>query len=246
MPTADGRAPSPLRTVAQAAALGVVYFGAVTLAGAISIPGVSIAPIRLPNAFAITALLLTPPSTWWIYLVAIVPRNIYGFTTWTIGARYLLANSTEILIAAWAVRRIAGPRPQLDRLRETLIFLAVAVVAAPMIGAAIGASAVHDFYPTIPTLVSWRVWFLGDAVGNVAVVPALLALAALCQVRWRDVHVSLNVWGILERLAVGAGIVAGSLPTLGAFGASGSTSATALSLLYVPFPLLVWSALRFG
>src|SRR5262245_23864173 len=156
MPTHDGHAPSPLRTVAQAATLGVVYFGAVSLATAISIPGVSIAPIRLPNAFAIFALLLTPPSTWWVYVLAIVPPNIFRFLDWTIAARYVLANSTEIVIAAAAVRRIAGPRPRLGRLRETLMFLAVAVVAAPMLGALIGAPAVHDIYPAIPTIVNWR------------------------------------------------------------------------------------------
>jgi signal transduction histidine kinase len=244
MPTSDGSAPSPLRTAAQAALLGVVYFGAVNLATAISIPNVSIAPIRLPNAFAITALLLTPPSTWWIYLLAIVPRNLWGFPDWTIGARYLLANSTEIVIAAAAVRRIAGSRPRLERLSETLIFVAAAVIVAPMLAGLIGASAVHDIYPTIPAVVSWRVWFLGDAVGNVAIVPALLALAGLRT--WRDTHVSVNVWRIAEGVAIGTGIIVGSLPTLGALGANGSGGATALSMLYVPFPLLVWSALRFG
>src|SRR5690349_14761720 len=108
MSTSDGSAPSPLRIAVQAATLGVVYFNAVNLATAISVPGVSIAPIRLPNAFAIAALLLTPPSTWWVYLLAIVPRNVYGFPDWTIGARYLAANSLEIVVAAAAVRRIAG------------------------------------------------------------------------------------------------------------------------------------------
>jgi integral membrane sensor domain MASE1 len=93
----------------------VVYFSAVNLATAISIPGVSIAPIRLPNAFAIVALLLSPPSTWWVYLLAIVPPNVFRFLDWTIAARYVLANSTEIVIAAAAVRRIAGPRPSRAR-----------------------------------------------------------------------------------------------------------------------------------
>ena len=49
-----------------------------------------------------------------------------------------------------------------------------------------------------------------------------------------------------EALALVVLIVAGSLPTLGILGAAGGSSANALSMLYVPFPLLVWAGLRFG
>jgi integral membrane sensor domain MASE1 len=89
-------APPLSRTIAQAMLLGLAYAGAVWIAGAISIPNVSIAPIRLPNAIAIAALLLTPPSTWWIYLLAIVPRNIVR------GPRSACCTSPPIRWRSWS------------------------------------------------------------------------------------------------------------------------------------------------
>src|SRR5215831_18399108 len=119
--------PSFARTVVRAALLGAAYWAAVVLAGAISIPNVSIAPIRLPNAIAIVALLLTPPSTWWVYLLAIVPRNT-SFTNAAAGffhdpsisLLYLTANSLEIVATALVMRRVGRGSPRLDGLADCL------------------------------------------------------------------------------------------------------------------------------
>jgi PAS domain S-box-containing protein len=241
MPVPDAEpAPSFVRTVAQAALLAVAYAAAVRIATAISIPNVSIAPIRLPNAIAITALLLTPPATWWVYLLAIAPPNV-TFASPTVGLLYLLANALEILITAAVMRRVARGRPQLDGLLNCVAFVVVGAILAPLLSGFIGAFAVARLYPTVPFATSWRVWSLGDAVGNVALVPALLALAAF-GARMRG---GVRPARAAEAGALVVGIVAGSLPTLEVF-AGTSSSAAMFSMLYVPFPLLVWAGLRFG
>jgi PAS domain S-box-containing protein len=233
--------PSPLATVVRATLLGVAYFAAVRVATAISIPGVSIAPIRLPNALAITALLFAPPSTWWVYLIAIAPRNVI-FSNPAVSVLYMFANSLEIVVAAAAIRAVTRTRPALDGLRECLVFVAIAVVVAPIVAGLIGAFAVMRLYPAVPFVDSWRVWALGDGVGNVALVPALLALAAL---PWRQMRPHLNV-RVLEAAAIAVGIVVSTVPTLGVFGVAPPGSTAELSLLYVPFPMLIWAGLRFG
>ena len=215
VPDADP-APSLSRTVGQAILLGVAYAAAVRMATAISIPNVTIAPIRLPNAFAITALLLTPPSTWWVYLLAIVPMHL-GLPNASAGAIYFVANSVESLIAADALRRVMHGRPRLDGLRACITFVIVAVIVAPMISGFIGAIAVQRIYPAVAFAHAWRLWSFGDAVGNVAVVPALLALEGLRR-RVRD---GIRPPRAAEAAALLVAIVAGSLPTLGIFGAEG-------------------------
>ena len=239
MPASDATpSPSLLRTVAQAALLGLAYAAAVWIAGAISIPNVSIAPIRLPNAIAIAALLLTPPSTWWLYLLAIVPPNLL-FGDPVVDLLYVAANSLEIVGSAAMLRVVSRGRPRLDELRNCLAFVMVGVILAPLVSGFIGAFAVHRIYPAVAFTSSWRVWWFGDAVGNVAVVPTLLALASFRSHLRNDVRPA----RIAEALALVILIVAGSLPTLGIFGVA---SGNALSMLYVPFPLLVWAGLRFG
>jgi PAS domain S-box-containing protein len=239
VPDADP-APSLSRTVGQAILLGVAYAAAVWIAGAISIPNVSIAPIRLPNAIAIAALLLSPPSTWWIYLLAIVPRNIVRGPE--ISLLYIVANSLEIVITATVMRRVSRGRPQLDGLGPCLAFVIVGVILAPALSGFVGAFAVHRIYPAVAFTDSWRVWSFGDAVGNVSVVPACLALAA---VRPRT-SLGGRPARVAEAGAILIGIAVSSLPTLGILGDTGPSSATALWMLYVPFPLLVWAGLRFG
>jgi PAS domain S-box-containing protein len=242
MATADVEpAPSLLRSVAQAALLGVVYAGAVRIATAISIFNVSIAPIRLPNAFAITALLLTPPSTWWLYLIAVVPRNV-TFASPAVSLFYLAANFLEIVLTALVMRRVARGRPRLDGLANCVAFVLVGVILAPMVSGFIGAFAVQHIYPTVAFTTSWRVWSFGDAVGNVAVVPALLALAAF----GTRIRHGVRPARAAEAAAMLIAIVVGSLPTLGIFGAASAAGATEFSMLYVPFPMLVWAGLRFG
>ena len=242
MPASDAPpAPSFLRTVGQAALLGLAYAAAVRVAGAISIPNVSIAPIRLPNAIAIAALLLTPPSTWWLYLLAIVPLNLRPGDP-LVSVLYVAANSLEIVSTAAVMRLVSRGRPRLDDLRNCLAFVVVGVILAPLVSGFIGAFAVQRIYPTVAFASSWRVWWFGDAVGNVAVVPALLALVSF---RSRLMG-SVRPARIAEALTLIVLIVAGSLPTLGIFGPAGGSSVTAFSMLYVPFPLLVWAGLRFG
>jgi PAS domain S-box-containing protein len=242
MPAPDAPpAPPLLRTVAQAALLGLAYAAAVRVAGAISIPNVSIAPIRLPNAIAIAALLLTPPSTWWLFLVAIVPLNLRPGDP-LVSVLYVVANSLEIVSTAAVMRMVSRGRPRLDDLRNCLAFVLVGVILAPLVSGFIGALAVLRIYPTVAFTSSWRVWWFGDAVGNVAVVPTLLALVSFRSRLMGGVRPA----RIAEGLTLMVLIVAGSLPTLGIFGPAGGSSATAFSTLYVPFPLLVWAGLRFG
>ena len=155
---------------------------------------------------------------------------------------YLGANSLEIVTTAAVMRRVGGRQPRLDGLRNCIAFVLVGVIAAPMMSGFIGAFAVQRLYPTVAFAMSWRVWSFGDAVGNVALVPALLELAAFRSRVRRGVRPARAA----EAVALLVAIVAGSLPTLGIFGASGGSSATASSMLYVPFPLLVWAGLRFG
>jgi PAS domain S-box-containing protein len=232
-----------LRLLGRVILVACGYGFAVWLSIQISLPGIRVSPIRPAQGVMLTALLLTPIGEWWAYLLVLVPISLIGSGGgWFISAQYFLASAVEVAAAATLMRRFSNGRPRLNGLRECLAFVGGALVAGPAIGACIGAFAVVQRSPNVIWFDAWRVWFFGDAVGNVAVVPALLALAAF---RTRATH-GVRPVRVAEAGAVLLALVAGSLPTLGIFGAPGVSSATAFSMLYVPFPMLVWAGLRFG
>ncbi|HVB37517.1 MAG TPA: MASE1 domain-containing protein, partial [Vicinamibacterales bacterium] len=233
---------SDLRAVAGAALLAVAYTLAISLASAISAPAVTIAPIRPPNAIALAVFLLVSPADWWLYLIGLCAANVFGAATIGRGLWYALANGTEVLGAAFLLRRVTRRSPRLDTLEECLLFVAIAGVIAPIAGATLGSPAVARLSPTVETLVAWRTWFLGDAVANITIAPALLGVYALV----RSGGGAAKPARVAEATALGLSLLAASLPTLGLTGSIPGLRAASLSLLYVPFPLLVWAAIRFG
>ena len=243
VPVLSPRLRSALRLFGRATLVAAGYGLAVWLSFLISLPGIRVAPIRPPQGVMLAALLLTPVGEWWIYVLALLPMAIFGVrASWPVGLAYFAASALEAVTAAVLVRRFVPARLRLNGLRECLVFVGGALVAGPLLGAIIGAFAVIARTPSVPWLDAWRVWFFGDAVGNLIVVPALLAASGL----WARRLDGLRPARVAEAAALCAAIVGVSLPTIGTAGPSNSLAITTLSMLFVPFPLLVWAGLRFG
>jgi len=187
-------------------------------------------------------LLLTPASEWPAYFLTLLPINLFFAGGGTVvGAGYFVANAGEALVGALIVRRFAsGPRTTLDGLRVCVAFVTGAVVLGPILGASIGAFAVMARTPGVEYLDAWRVWFLGDAGGNLILAPAVLAVANL-----RRVGRPVSAARLSEAGVIVFGIVVAGLAALGVV-SSPTLGAADLSVLYVPIPLLVWAGLRFG
>jgi signal transduction histidine kinase len=86
---------------------------------------------------------------------------------------------------------------------------------------------------------SWRGWFLADVLASLVLAPTIL----LC--------ISGRVWSPTlrsRRRAAEAGVLFLALLAVGAFifGTQSQDKDTAPALLYLPVPLLVWAAVRFG
>jgi integral membrane sensor domain MASE1 len=81
---------------------------------------------------------------------------------------FYTANCTEIIIAAFAMKYAFGNRLiKFDHFHEMVIFLLWAVLVAPVISAFI-ASITTLNEPEVSYWLAWRVWFLGDALGHLA------------------------------------------------------------------------------
>lgn len=148
---------------------------------------------------------------------------LLGFTSWQL-APALLANTVEMTLAAVLFVRLCGGDRRLDR-RRGLAALLVAVAAAPVLGASIGAliGLPDDYW------FDWWRWWRGDTLGYLIAAPLVLAVGQW----WRDGRSTARLG---EATALGAAVVV----------ACAVVFSNDQPLVYLLLPLLSLCAYRFG
>src|SRR5580698_3865884 len=152
-----------------------------------------------------------------------------------------LGNTLEALAGAWAMRRLTGGYPSFSRVRDVLVLLGLAAVASTGISATIGVASLRlgGIVPGANALETWRAWWVGDAMGDLVVVPLLLGMAA----RGDGPRETSARPRLPEALALGSLLLATNLFV---FGMREDRDSSMLREAYLVFPLLVWTGLRFG
>ncbi len=214
-------------------------------------PGVGAASVFPPFAVLTAALVLSERRHWLLLLIASTIGNLGPhLATCPIGHVVLceVANYTKALIAAAGICWFAGlgkdktacTRIELRSLREMAGLLLSAGVVGPMIGALIGAASAVIFIGATDFVMVWRAWVLSNALTGTTLLPFILAMAAV----YRN--------GLVRRVSIASG-VEGAVLSIGLLAISGYlfilphfTPLEFPAQLYVPIPLLVWAAVRFG
>jgi len=136
----------------------------------------SSAALWLPDSVLLCALLLTPTNEWWLYLAIAVPIRLIPTPYPAIPLWFVFATSANDLIkatfAAYLLRRLPNGSSHPSTMPQLGTFLGVGVFVVPVLSAFAGAATRHilgyGFW------VSWYQWFLGDALANLVLTPALL------------------------------------------------------------------------
>jgi PAS domain S-box-containing protein len=184
-------------------------------------------------AFLVAILLLTPQRIW----PALIVSGLAGFVIYDlqdglpIRSIVLLVASDliEILVAAFGVKYALGQRPRLSSLASLATYAFFAVILAPSLAACVGAAAFSYSY-----ISSWKMSFRTEALALLSVTPAMLSWAHAVRA-----NKSLSYYVELGMLVIWLNVV-GYITFLSS-GASDD-----LTVLYLPVPLLLWAALRFG
>jgi signal transduction histidine kinase len=139
-----------------------------------------------------------------------------------------LGNTLAVVVAALLLRRLTGGRGGLERVTDVVAFVGCALVAA-LISAAFGPLSlrVGDVIPADELARVFRTWTLGDAAGVLVVAPVILTWATLGR------------RGIRRRELLEGGLALVLLVAL-------SVLPPQRDVPYIVFPVLLWSALRFG
>jgi PAS domain S-box-containing protein len=229
--------------VAIATTLGSAFGDIVTF------PQTGSAILYPPYAVLAAALLLAPRRRWWMFLAAsFVGHIVLGFTT-SYGAPpgfiacTELANQSRALVAALAWQRFHGGRPRLDTLEEMAVFLLVAGILGPAVGATIGAATVI-WYGRAATNAGgysglWQAWFFSNAIVGITLLPFILVTARVV-VDAHDSKVSGQPRRAREFAAATLGMAIASWLAL----LSGNREVPVR--LSAPLPFVLWAAVRFG
>jgi len=193
------------------------------------------APLWFPDSVLLCALLLTSSKRWWLYLVVavmirVIPAPSPAVPNWFLFAT--IANDVlKAVSAAYLLQRFTPGSIRLSNLRTTANYLGIAVILTPTLSAFGGAFARRElgyaFWP------AWNQWFLGDALANLVLTPALLYW---CWGLYRELHprrLEILVWIIGFAICLYY-----SIPLI--------HSDYSSIALYVPVPFLIWAATRFG
>ncbi|MFC7844261.1 MASE1 domain-containing protein [Streptomyces sp. NPDC057382] len=215
-----------LRTLAVAAC----YYASARLGllRELVVEGAVVSPIWPPTGVAVACLLLLGLRCWpGITLGALFV--VLSLTSLSPSVLAILAGNTGAPVVGYLLLRRAGFRTDLARLRDGLALVFLGAFTAMLISATTGAATLvatgrlawEGFWPV------WLAWWVGDAMGVLLVTPVLLLLARVRRPlplrRWKE--------------ALGLTVVACCLLPVAA--------RSSVSVLYLVYPLLIWTALRF-
>ncbi|MEZ5844869.1 MAG: MASE1 domain-containing protein [Hyphomicrobiaceae bacterium] len=202
------------------------------------VPGISIT-VWPPNGVVLAVLLANDRRSWmwWIATAALgeLTANLIWFSNPLLPALgYVSANAIEVVLAARLLAPLfTPPEVRFNTLRQLLAFLVIGVLASPAIGATIG-SAIDAAIGKKAFVVTWPLWWLGDATGILVATPLVIT--------------AINAWRMLAKYPVAprpaqvaeAGAIAVVLAGLGYWLAS-----RGLAYAFVLFVPILWAALRF-
>jgi diguanylate cyclase (GGDEF)-like protein len=235
--TNPGRMSESARRVALVFALAAVYFLAAKLGLRFAYINSSVTTIWPPAGIALAAFVLLGYSIWPAIFAGAFFANITttGAVLPSIGIA--VGNTVEGLLAAYLVNRFARGGRVFDRVRDIIRFTLLAAIVSTTVAASIGvvSLALGGLVSTTDAPRVWLTWWLGDAVGDIVVAPALIL--------WIGVKLGPAWSGPRVAEAVALAVVA-ALVTFGLFGGVFPSRHYPLTVLL--WPVMIWVAFRFG
>lgn len=195
-----------------------------------------------PNSVLVAALLLTPPRSWWLVLLAALPAHLAAQLQSDVPPLmimcWFISNASEAVIGAGLTRYVIGGPMRFTSLRKVGIFCLCVVFIGPFLSSFLDAAFVvwnHWGKDRYWELI--RIRLSSNAVSALIIVPLIVTWVTNGVQRLRTASLS----RYLEACAVFLGLLAVSYAVLYEL-----RSGADLALLFLPLPLLLWVAVRFG
>jgi PAS domain S-box-containing protein len=225
-----------LSYLAAVAGLAAVYFFMARVGLRFASIGHSVSLVWPPTGIALGALAILGYRFWPGVALGAFLANAASPVPLLTAAAIAVGNTLEGLVAAFLLRRSAGPRPRLEVARSLRALVFLAAPAGALVSATIGATTLWmaGEISAGGILSTLAVWWTGDLLGALVVAPVLLTWAASRE-PLRIPRGVLEITLLCLGTVVAAELVLGRLPLLGK-----------VDYLYLLFPFVMWAALRFG
>jgi signal transduction histidine kinase len=190
-----------------------------------------------PTGISLAALVLFGIGLWPAVALGALVVNVWAGAPALVAGGIAAGNTLEAVFAAYALQRIPGFTPTLERLRDVLGIIAWAALLSTAVSASFGAVSLWlaGLVPPDRFTATWLAWWVGDAVADLVVAPLLLT--------WFAPRVMLvNRERAVEFIFLALALVVTS-SILFASDWLGPTVTTLQPYLLSPF--LIWAALRF-
>src|SRR6267142_3368730 len=195
-----------------------------------------------PNSVLVAALLLTPPRSWWLVLLAALPAHLAAQLQSDVPPLmimcWFISNASEAVIGAGLTRYVISGPMRFTNLLKVGIFCLCVVFIGPFLSSFLDAAFVvwnhwgHDRYWELI-----RMRLSSNAVSALIIVPLIVTWVTHGVQPLRTASRS----RYLEACGVFLGLLAVSYAVLYEL-----RSGADLALLFLPLPFLLWVAVRFG
>jgi signal transduction histidine kinase len=221
----------------QVVMLAVIYHLAARLGLSMAYLQSNTSPVWPPTGIALAALLLLGTSRWPGITLGVLLGSLLTGAPIKLALGMSVGNTLEALVGAYVLQRYVKFHCVMDRVQDVIGLVFVAIFST-VISATIGASTLvlTDLAPVEAYGSIWITWWIGDLLGALVVAPFILV--------WSDVEFNLSARRKLIE-AVLAFILLG-IVTWYVFIYQTSASIYHQALLYLIFPFVIWTAIRFG
>ena len=226
-----------LRRVGLLVALAAAYFVAGRLGLELAVVNPNATAVWPPTGIALAALLLAGYEVWPAIMVGAFLVNVTVSGSVSSAVAVAAGNTLEGLLGAYLVNRFARGRRVGERARDVFTLAVLAGIVSTAVSATAGVLAISldglarwsDFGSI------WLTWWLGDAVGDLVVAPAVLLWTQRPRVHWTR-RQTLEAAALLLCIGVvGIAVFDGLFPW----------RSRHYPLEFLCVPLLLWAAFRF-
>ena len=199
----------------------------------------TVALVWPPSGIALAAILLFGYRFWpgvalGAFLFTFCNGSPVGF--FTLGTA--LGNTVGALVCAFLLERFVQFRNSMERVRDVVGFVGLACFIGTSVNALFNVVSLcySGAVPWENLFTSMIQWWVPNALAALVVAPLILIWGSPSAIRWRP-HL------IAEAFICAAGLVFGTLISFGSWYVYGIQN---YPLAYLPYPFLIWGAIRFG